>query len=202
MTNNKKILIASIVAVVLATIGISYAAFFAYSRAGTENNKLVTGDIYFKYGETTNMNISNLMPSASYPAKATNNYFEFTITGKNTSSKAVTYTIKLNKGSVPSGKNEANRLTDSHLKFKLVEVTNPGASETETAKATDQSFASISNSTLYSTTIPANTSSYTKTYRLYARVAETVTIGTGGTYSISAWNAAFASVKVDVTASA
>ena len=198
---NKKLilLIVSILVLIIGIVGVTYAAF-SFTKTGVVS-KLVTGDIYMKYTEGSSINLSGAMPSNSYPTKASGNYFQFQIAGKNTSDGSVSYTLKLAHGDVPDGKSSSNRIEDGWLYFKLVEVTNLGANnETETTLVNDAHYTTIPNAVLYTTSIPAGTSStLTKTYRLYARIHYNLTIGNtnSANYSESQWNSLFASIKLN-----
>lgn len=189
--SKKTLVIVSIITLLIVVIGSAYA-LYTYSRAGGTNNKLIAGDIYMRYKEKSAINLSGVMPSSTYPSAASGNYFEFQIIGKNTSSNAITYNVKLAYGDTQSGK---DRITDSYLVFRLVEVVN----NVETPVVNNQSFNSIPGATLYTTTIPANTANEaTRTFRVYARVSETVSIGTNAIYTTSEWNNLYASIKVNV----
>ena len=89
-TKKKGILIAGISAIVLIAIfGVSFAVW-NYSRT-TDNQILVAGDVYMKFKETPALTIENAIPSEG---PGVNDYFEFTIEGKNTYSKPIWYEIE------------------------------------------------------------------------------------------------------------
>ena len=125
-------------------------------------------------------------------------YFEFTIDGKNTHTKnGVFYNIQLVHGNDETNK---TRIQDKFLKFRLVSVDN----NQETILKDKLTIDNINNTTIYSSTIPANTTSeITRTYRLYMWIDGNVNI-CGGTqtegcdYNVSDWSNLFASVKVNV----
>ena len=125
-------------------------------------------------------------------------YFEFTIDGKNTHTKyGVNYNIQLVHGNEETNK---TRIQDKFLKFRLVEVSN----NQETILKDKLTIDNIDNTTIYSSTIPANTTTeIVKTYRLYMWIDGNVNI-CGGTqtegcdYNVSDWSKLFASVKVNV----
>ena len=125
-------------------------------------------------------------------------YFEFTIDGKNTHTKyGILYNIQLVHGDVEANK---TRIEDKFLKFRLVEVNN----SQETILKDKLTIESIDNTTIYSSTIPVNTTSeITRTYRLYMWIDGNVNI-CGGTqtegcdYNVSDWSNLFASIKVNV----
>ena len=196
-SNIKKILLGSIIGVLVGSLlGVTYAMFTFNSTS--INNKLIAGDIYMRYKESSAINLNGAMPSATYPTEASGNYFEFQIIGKNTNTtKDITYNVKL-----AYGDNHATRTTrigDQYLVFKLVEVLN-GEEVAVTPEVNDKSFASIPGATLYTATIPANTTvESTRTFRVYARISENVVIGNiNQTYTEQQWNNLYASVKINV----
>ena len=196
-SNKKKIILGSIIGVLIGTLlSVSYA-FYTYSRTGT-TSQLVTGDIYMRYKEGTALDFTGAMPSSTYPDKSSGKYFQFQITGKNTNTEGdIAYKLNLVHGDDDThGK---QRIDDTYLYFRLVEVSNLGQdNESETIVADDVNYATINNSLLYKTKIPKNTTDeITKTYRLYARISENVGIGTNTTYTIERWNNSYASIKIN-----
>ena len=199
--NKKKIILGSILGIFIgALLGTTYA-MYTYNSSSV-NNKLIAGDIYMKYKETSAINLSGAMPSATYPDSTTGNYFEFQIVGKNTSSKDITYNVKLAYGDeeLDANDNPKTRIDDERLVFKLVEVVNN--EEVSPALVNDRSFNSIPGSTLYTATIPgegASATESTRTFRVYARISENVVIGnTNQDYTLAEWNNLYASVKINV----
>ena len=93
MNNKEKkltIVLGLIFGILVLTIGVSYA-LFTFNRV-SKNSSLVVGDIYMHYNETNQIKIENAMPSDTY----TNDYFEFTIDVKNTTTnKDIWYEIVL-----------------------------------------------------------------------------------------------------------
>ena len=125
-------------------------------------------------------------------------YFEFTIDGKNTHIKyGVNYNIQLVHGDTEANK---TRIEDKFLKFRLVEVNN----NQETSLKDKLTIENINNTTIYSSTIPANTTSeITRTYRLYMWIDGNVNICSGDQtsncdYTLTDWSNLFASIKVNV----
>ena len=128
-------------------------------------------------------------------------YFEFTIDGKNTNTKnGIVYNIQLVYGNVATGKTESNRIQDNKLKFRLVSVNN----NQETIIDDSLTLENINGATLYTSMIPANTTSeITRTYRLYMWIDGNVNICSGDQtdncdYTLTDWSNLFASVKVNV----
>ena len=192
--NKKKSVIIAIVGmfVVVISLGISFAVF-NYSITGL-NSKLVAGDIYMHYKESNSLNLSNALPSNTYNP---NNYFEFTVGGKNTyTKKDIIYDIVLGYGD--EHETRTIRIKDELLKFRLVEVINNEEQEI----FTDRSYTNLNDARIYKATIPASTNSeITHRYRLYAWISNDTVIGVGDNvdYSQTDWNNVYASVKVTVT---
>ena len=194
MKNKKLIIVLSVIAILVLTIGVSFA-FFTYNKVSINNSSLVVGDIYMHYNETKEFKIEGAMPSSTYdPTK----YFEFTIDGKNTHTKyGVNYNIELVHGDTEANK---TRIEDKFLKFSLVEVNN----NQENILQDKLTIENINNTTIYSSTIPANTTSkITKIYRLYMWIDESVNICSGDItdncdYNLTDWSNLFASIKVNV----
>ena len=190
-SNQKKIILGSIIGVLVGTLlSVSYA-MFTYSREGTSNSKLIVGDIYMKYKDTNKeILLQNAMPSTS---SAGGDYFEFEITGKNTSSNTIYYELLLSHGDVPNNKTEENRIADEFLRFKLVEVTNNVEGND---LLVNNQYYTIDKERIYVGTIPTTNQETTTTYRLYCWIDNSLVIGED--YSQSEWNNLFASIGVDV----
>ena len=191
MKNNKKLIITfTIIGVLLVSLGTTYALLIGWSSRISKNSSLVVGDIYMHYNERNKqISITDAMPSDTY----SNDYFEFTIDGKNTSNKNINYLISLSYGDIPS--NRTTRIKDNLLDFKLVEVVN----NQENVLVDTINFKSLANAELYTTTIPSNTNNYLKTYRLYMKINNNTVIGdVNQDYTIDEWNNVFASIKVNV----
>ena len=98
--------------VLLVVFGITFA-FFNYSRV-SENQILVTGEVFMKYNEKNALNITNAMPKEY--VNGNDNYFEFTVEGVNNYSEDIWYQVILNHGD--SNKTRNVRLKDELLLFK------------------------------------------------------------------------------------
>ena len=186
----KKVIILIIIFTIILFLGATYAIVVDYLSKTGKNSSLVVGDIYMHYNEgSKQISLSNAMPSNTY----SNDYFEFTVDGKNTSNKNINYLISLSYGDIPS--NRTTRIKDNLLDFKLVEVVN----NQENVLVDTINFNSLTNANLYTTTIPSNTNNYLKTYRLYMKISYNTVIGNvGQDYTIDEWNNVFASIKVNV----
>ena len=195
---NRIITIGGIIAIsLIVVVGVTFA-MFNYTKTGG-NQQLIVGDIYMHYKESNTLTIENALPSDTYNP---NNYFEFTIQGKNTNTKYnIVYDINLNYGDIPDGKIETNRILDKFIKFRLVEVVNNEEQEIFTNK----SYSDLSSSKrIHVATIPRNTmSEITNRYRLYMWISNDVVIGNVGNdgidYDMATWNNLFASIKVRAT---
>ncbi len=194
--NIKKIILGSFLGILIGSlIGTTYA-MFTYERGGTTNSKLIAGDIYMKYKDTNReINLSNAMPSTTYEG---GDYFEFEITGKNTSNKTIYYELLLNHGGLPTSGTytETNRIADEFLRFRLVEVT--GTTEGNDLLTTTQYY-DIDNERIYVGTIPgggASAEESTTKYRLYCWIDNS--LGIGVDYTQEEWNNLFASIGVNV----
>ncbi len=186
----KKVIILIIIFTIILFLGATYAIVVDYLSKTGKNSSLVVGDIYMHYNEgNKQISLSNAMPSNTY----SNDYFEFTVDGKNTSNKNINYLISLSYGDIPS--NRTTRIKDNLLDFKLVEVVN----NQENVLVDTINFNSLTKARLYMATIPSNTNNYLKTYRLYMKISYNTVIGNvGQDYTIDEWNNIFASVKVNV----
>ena len=191
--NIKKIILGSFLGIIIGSvIGVTYA-MFTYSNTGASNSKLIAGDIYMKYKDTNReINLSNAVPSATYEG---GDYFEFEITGKNTSNKTIYYELLLNHGGLPTSGTytETNRIADEFLRFRLVEVT--GTEEGNDLLTTTQYY-NIDNERIYVGTIPTTNVETTTKYRLYCWIDNS--LGIGVDYTQEEWNNLFASIGVNV----
>lgn len=187
-SNLKKILLGSFLGILIGSLlGTTYA-MFTYNSSSI-NSKLISGDIYMRYKETSGLDISGAMPSSTYD---NTKYFEFDIVGKNTSERDIWYEIVLTDGDKPNNRN--TKLGDKFLKFTLYkgnDLVIDGAS-----------FEDITNQRLYTGAIEKETNIDTKTtYKLYMWIDNGVVIGNNNQdYTLQEWNDIYASVKVNVNA--
>ena len=195
MNNKEKkstIVLGVIFGILVLTIVVSYS-LFTFNRV-SKNSSLVVGDIYMHYNETNQITIENAMPSDTY----TNDYFEFTIDGKNTTTnKDIWYEIVLNHGDNHETRTE--RIKDNLLMFRLTEVND----NIETEIFTNKSFNNLENKRIYVNTINKNTTSVVvHTYRLYMWVSNKTKIGNTEDvdYDPTTWNnQVYGSIKVNVS---
>ena len=191
MKNKKAFLILSIIVILILTIGVTYA-IYNYSKISM-NSSLVVGDIYMHYNETNQINITNATPMKKEDAikdSYTDNVFNFTITGKNTSNKDVYYAISIVEGEKIEGKTRINpKDIDVYLK------------EDDKVVVDGLRYEEWNNTRIWVSTIPANTKiEKTINYQLRIWVDDGVIIGNASdaTYSIDEWNNSYTSVKINV----
>ncbi len=145
-------------------------------------------------GQNTGINIDNAVPSETYDE---DEYFEFTIEGKNTyTEKDIWYEIDLVYGDEPEGRN--TRIRDVLLKFTLFEKVGDDGVETKVLDGV--SYDEINNKRIWVNKINKNTTEETKiTYKLYMWISNDTVIGDNGNYTSTEWNEnVYASVKVNV----
>jgi len=206
MKNKNRVIILTsiIVGVLVVTLGLTYAVLTFNETKG--NSELVLGDIWMHYNELdTSINITDMMPSENY----TNDYFEFTIDGKNTyDKKDIWYEIVLSHGDYTGDdENRTIRIDDQLLKFKLVEVVD--GEEVEIFN--NRTYSDLTNKRIHVDTISSIDNNYSKTYRLYMRLTEYTNICMGDAdgcdyyinpdseYANLDWDKLFASIKVNVS---
>ena len=104
------IAIISIIILLIAVVGISFA-FFSYSKTGTANNIIQTGQIYMFFNESSTISLTNSFPITNSEAinglTGANQSMTFTITGYSSGTSAISYTIYAiapNPIDTPSGK--------------------------------------------------------------------------------------------------
>ena len=104
--SSKQVLLSvlGIAILVVAVVGVSFA-FFSYTKTGTQNNVLTTGEIYTYLTEGNTTTLSNAMPVkvdlTSSTLTTTNQAdvaaLNFTVYGKNMSNDAIYYSIYLDE---------------------------------------------------------------------------------------------------------
>ena len=196
--NIKKLILGSFLGILIGSLlGTTYA-MFTYERGGSQNSKLITGNIYMRYKEDTTLTLHDAMPSNTYDS---NNKFEFTIDGANTTTnKDVWYEIKVKRGEIPEltpTRSEENRIADKFIKYTLVEEKDG----VETIVVDGESWEGLTTGkTIWVDKIEKNKPSETHKYTLYMWLSNKIEIGNSATadFTINDWNKAFASIKVDV----
>lgn len=196
MSGNKKnvmIFMIIILVTILLIFRVTYA-IFALNLPGSTNQKLIVGDIYMKYTGKNQLTLDNMIPSSSYNE---NNYFEFTVSGKNTSAeKNIYYEVILSRGE--NHETRTTRIRDDLLKFTLIEIKN----NVETIVANGVSFNQLNNTRLWVNTIDKNTETIEISYKLYAWISDDIEVGNTATadYDINTWNNdVYATINVGVS---
>ena len=82
-------------ALVIVTVGVSYA-FFSYSRVGETTNTIISGDIQFSYVEGTTATLKNAFPVADAVGAADETgAYTFTVSGHQTGEADLRYNVTL-----------------------------------------------------------------------------------------------------------
>ncbi len=200
--NKRKVIVIVVAILVLVlTIGGAYA-LWTYSKT-LGNQTLISGEIFLKYTEGDTVNMKEAMPSVTYNP---DEYFEFSVEGKNKYKKDVVFEIFLDEGDTPSGeenKSRTERIKPELLKFRLVEVTtDEEGNEQEEELIQAGSYNDLNKKRIWVDRVKANTTSEIKyTYRLYMWISNDAKIGNmkDADYTAEVWNNnVFASVKVGV----
>ena len=140
MNNKKKdfILILIVFALLIAIVGISYAAF-NYAGTGQKLNTITTGAISMEYVESTNViSMNNALPTTDSTGKKrlnTGEYFDFTVKSSITGNTNINYEIaaKEENGNTFSGSNIRYYLTTVDANGKETEVMAPRTYYEETS---------------------------------------------------------------------
>ena len=173
-------------------IGISFARYVYRKTSTNNNNILVTGDIYMRYISNETKNVS-MIPKDTYDE---DEYFEFSVYGKNQSSNDIYYNIVLKYGETKAS--PYTRIFDEFVKFRLVKVVNDNEEEVVFEK---KSFSNFDNKSIYVGIIPGNSNDLVnETYRLYVWVSDVI-VGNvpEATYTSEEWEKVYANVDVQVT---
>ncbi len=189
MKNKKNIgLVLTIVGGLFLVFGLSYA-FYNYVITGDQNTVLVTGDIYMNYTENNQISLTDAVPMTKDDAlKLNDNVFNFTISGKNQSTKDIYYGI-----SIVYGEEEA---TKTRLKDKDIDVYLTSGDD---VLVNANRYKTLNDTRIWVEKINANTDTYTKDYSIRLWIDESVTVSdTGGDYTQEVWNNSYASFKVKV----
>ncbi len=183
-------IIITIVVMLLTVFGVTYA-FVNFTLNGNENSVLVTGDIYMNYTETNQINLTDAVPMDKDAAlKLSDNVFNFTITGKNQSSKDIYYGISIVYGEEQKSK---TRLKDEDIDVYLTSG--------EDVLVNANRYKTLNDTRIWAEKIGANTENYTKEYSLRLWVDESVIISdtdANKDYTQDVWNNSYASFKVKV----
>ncbi len=165
-SKSKVLIITAIIVLIIAVIGVSYAAIF-YSKIGDEVNNVSTGTIVMSYTENTNgIYLTNASPMTDEVGRTLtdeNLYFDFTVNATMSGNANVDYVISASKDSYST-------LEDSAVKVYLTSLN--GTNETTVLAPTKVSSLRTTNDIFY---VPDNqyvilesnfTKSESRNYRL------------------------------------
>ena len=194
MRDRKKVISISliIILILVVTMGISYA-IFNFLGTGSRNQVAITGDIYMHYNGSDTITLTNMVPMSESEALArTDNVFNFTITGKNTSNKDIYYGIYLEEGAEQTGK---TRIKPSDVMVYL---------ESDGDKLVNSLRYQDFTNHIYVDMIPANTTNeISKNYSLRIWLREGIIVSdteSNASYTTEEWANAYLSLKVRVDA--
>lgn len=171
-SKSKVLIITAIIVLIIAVIGVSYAAIF-YSKIGDEVNNVSTGTIVMSYTENTNgIYLTNASPMTDEVGRTLtdeNLYFDFTVNATMSGNANVDYVISASKDSYST-------LEDSAVKVYLTSLN--GTNETTVLAPTKVSSLRTTNDIFY---VPDNqyvilesnfTKSESRNYRLRMWVSD------------------------------
>ena len=177
--SSKQVLLSvlGIAVLVVAVVGVSFA-FFTYSKAGTQNNTLTTGSIFFNFTEGQAITLTNQFPisdskgSTLSPSGGDNAVLTFNIVGYDGSGTGIDYTITANQGDPIA---EKTRFKDSEIKL-LLTAPDTATNNFETAKVVGADGSLATGVTLATGKITAtdSDSQQTDTYTLRMWITEDV----------------------------
>ena len=193
---NKNKFLNSLIMILLliVLVGGSYA-FFAYSRTGTQNSKMVSGNIYMRYDDVNELVLNDAFPQTKEKG-ILNNYFEFSVEGKNTTrNEDIYYAINLVYG---SNWEERKRFHDEDIVFYLTEVID---GEEEVLIDSVQ-YKNFNDAKIWVEKISRETDEKIKhTYRLRAWISDSVLISDSDSkanYTTGEYRNSYTSIKINV----
>ena len=181
------VIIVLLVVMILALIGVSYAAY-TYSGLGTKVNTITTGSITMTYTESSNtISLTGALPTTDKTGKVRLNsgeYFDFTVSSKISGNININYEI--------SAKKESGTLEDKYIKLYLTRVKEDGTEEelmspenyNEEASSNEYTGRPANEMSLYTSSM---SSSESNNYRLRMYVDESYNPqgdGGGKTFSV------------------
>ncbi len=165
-SNQLILTVLAILILIIAVIGVSYAAVF-YSKDGEKVNSVTTGSMMMSYSELTNgINLYDAYPMTDEEGKALsqpNEYFDFTVSATTKENSPISYVISVSKES-------DSTLPDSAIKVYLTDISAnneievlPPTNVSALSKTGNESYAPSGQYILKSGSYTKNTSN---TYRL------------------------------------
>ena len=141
-TKKEIVIIGLILLMIIALIGVSYAAF-SYSKTGTKLNSITTGSITMTYEETDNtISLSGALPTTDETGKVRLNsgeYFDFTVSSNIVGDVNINYEI-----SAKDVTTSDRKIDGSNIKLYLTRLTDDGEEELMTPETYNEE--STSNS--------------------------------------------------------
>ncbi len=176
MDSKRKNLIAilGILSITLIIVGVSYS-FFSYTKEGTTENIIKSGNITFHYTEgNRGISINNALPMDDAEGMIQTDYFDFTIESTTKQTVEIPYYITVRRST------DSEVALDSHVKVYLTKVdgnnnetpltliTNQNTSKFSELDAYTNPHITIPDSekALYTDTVPVNSTNYQEKYRL------------------------------------
>ena len=186
MKNKKKQMIITLIAIIsliVITVGVTYA-FFNYAKKGTTDNTIQTGTITFLYTEVSGVG-KGISLTDAYPVVDSIGKVQ-TGEGKVFDFK-VTSTISMNSNidyQVTARKKTGSTLANSAVKVYLTEVNGTEqelllSKYSELSQTDKVDISKYDERILYEATVPANTESYEKNFRLRMWVDENTDFSDG-----------------------
>ena len=127
-TRKNVLTISGILILLIAVVGVSFA-FFSYTKTGTSNNVITTGQIFLSFTDTNNITLTNQFPMLDSEAASgiiagsvsDVTEMDFTVTGYySASTGGINYTLYAVDGTAVSGK---ERMDDSEINVILTPET-------------------------------------------------------------------------------
>ena len=183
-----------LIVLVVALFGTSYS-FFNYRKEDSRQADISAGEVYVRLVENaTSITLPKMYPRTDEEARSRDdNYFDFTIKGKNTSdTKSIIYTINVEDGEAVSGK---TRINPQYIKVDLQQKVGQNYEYiSEGVKLSDFSFTGA--------VLSSTTSEITREYRIRFWISDDVTISDSdpnATYTATQFNNLFATYNVSVS---
>ncbi len=136
------VIIVMMLVMVLAIIGVSYAAF-SYSKTGTKVNSITTGSITMTYTETDNtITLNGALPTTDKTGKTRltdGEYFDFTVSSKIAGDVNINYEI-----SAKDVTTSERKIDGSNIKLYLTRLTDYGEEELMTPETYNEEASSNS----------------------------------------------------------
>ncbi len=136
------VIIVMMLVMVLAIIGVSYAAF-SYSKTGTKVNSITTGSITMTYTETDNtISLNGALPTTDKTGKTRltdGEYFDFTVSSKIAGDVNINYEI-----SAKDVTTSERKIDGSNIKLYLTRLTDDGEEELMTPETYNEEASSNS----------------------------------------------------------